>query len=123
MTMPLTKSFRETVRTRALRDIKFRKALLAEDMQVLLDGNADEGRAALRSCTNATIGFEKLGTAMGRSPKSLMRMFGPSGNPTAENLLGVIAFLQEKTGVRLQVRAVAGEHARLMTAKKAADQN
>ena len=108
MIMPLTKSFRETVQARARRDVKFRQALLAEAMQTLLDGNWEEGRAALRSCINATIGFEKLGTALGRSPKSLMRMFGPSGNPTAENLLGVIGVLQEETGVRLQVRAEAG---------------
>jgi hypothetical protein len=105
--MPLTRSFRETVQARARRDIKFRQALLAEAMQALLDGDLEEGRAALRSCINATIGFEKLGTALGRSPKSLMRMFGPAGNPTAENLLGVIGVLQDKTGVRLQVRAVA----------------
>ncbi|QWG25805.1 transcriptional regulator [Bradyrhizobium sediminis] len=105
--MPLTRSFRETVQARARRDVKFRQALLAEAMQALLDGNLDEGRAALRSCINATVGFEKLGAALDRSPKSLMRMFGPSGNPTAENLLGVIGVLQEKTGVRLQVRAVA----------------
>lgn len=105
--MPLTRSFRETVQARARRDIKFRQALLAEAMQALLDGNVGEGRAALRSCINATIGFERLGNAMGRSPKSLMRMFGPSGNPTAENLLGVIGVLQQEAGVRLQVRAVA----------------
>jgi DNA-binding phage protein len=105
--MPLTRSFRETVQARAPRDVKFRQALLAEAMQVLLDGNLKEGRSALRSCINATIGFEKLGTSLGRSPKSLMRMFGPSGNPTAENLLSVIGLLQEETGVRLQVRAVA----------------
>lgn len=74
-------------------------------MQALLDGNLEEGRAALRSCINATIGFEKLGKALGRSPKSLMRMFGASGNPTAENLLAVTGILQAKTGVRL--RAVA----------------
>jgi DNA-binding phage protein len=105
--MPLTRSFRETVQARARRDVKFRQALLAEAMQALLDGNVEEGRAALRSCINATIGFERLGKAMGRSPKSLMRMFGPSGNPTADNLLGVIGVLQQEAGVRLQVRAVA----------------
>jgi hypothetical protein len=105
--MPLTRSFRETVQARAGRDVKFRRALLTEAMQVLLDGDLDEGRSALRSCINATIGFEKLGVALGRSPKSLMRMFGPSGNPTAENLLSVIGLLQTETGVRLQVRAVA----------------
>ena len=76
-------------------------------MQALLDGSLDEGRAALRSCINATIGFEKLGAALGRSPKSLMRMFGPSGNPTAANLLGAIGVLQTETGVHLEVRAVA----------------
>jgi len=105
--MPLTRSFRETVRARAQRDVKFRQALLAEAMQALLDGKLEDGRAALRSCINATIGFDKLGAALGRSPKSLMRMFGPSGNPTAQNLLAVIVLLQDKTGVRLQVRAVA----------------
>jgi DNA-binding phage protein len=105
--VPLTRSFRETVRARAHRDIEFRQALLGEAMQALLDGNLEEGHAALRSCISATIGFEKLGLALGRSPKSLVRMFGPSGNPTAENLLGVIGLLQTETGVRLQVRAVA----------------
>jgi DNA-binding phage protein len=105
--MPLTKSFRETVQARARRGSKFRQALLGEAMQALLDGDLEEGRSALRSCINATIGFEKLGAALGRSPKSLMRMFGPTGNPTAENLLGVISVLRSETGVRLQVRAVA----------------
>ena len=104
--MRLTKSFPETVQARARRDVKFRQILLAEAAQALLDGNLDDGRAALRSCIKATIGFEKLGTVMNRSPKSLMRMFGPSGNPRAENLLGVIGILQEDAGVRLQVRAV-----------------
>jgi hypothetical protein len=61
----------------------------------------------LRSCINATIWFEKLGTALGISPKSLMRMLGPSGNPTAENLLAVIGLLQQETGVRLHARAAA----------------
>jgi hypothetical protein len=65
--------------------------LLVEATQTLLDGPLDEGHAARRSCINATIGFEKSGGALGRSPRSLMRMFGPSGNPTAENLLGVSA--------------------------------
>ena len=83
--MPLTRSFRETVQARARRDVKFRQALLAEAMQVLLDGNLEEGRSALRSCIKATIGFEKLGTALGRSSKSSMRMFGPSGK-RAESL-------------------------------------
>src|ERR1700689_706868 len=105
--MPLTRSFRETVQARASSDVRFRQALLGEGTQALLDGNLQEGLNALRSCINATIGFEKLGAVLGRSPKSLIRVFGPSGNPTAEHLLAGIGILQEETGVRLQVRAVA----------------
>jgi DNA-binding phage protein len=105
--MPLTRDFRATVQARARRDVKFRQALLAEAMQTLLDGDLEEGRSALRSCINATLGFEKLSAALGRPQKSLMRMFGPGGNPTAENLLGVIGVLQAETGVHLVVRAVA----------------
>jgi len=81
--------------------------LLAEAMQALLDGDLEEGLAALRSYINATIRFEKLGAARGRSPKSLTCEFGPSGNPTAENLLAVIGLLRAEAGVRLEVRAVA----------------
>lgn len=104
--MPLTRNFRDTVRARADRDPAFRKALFQEAVQALLQGETDDGRAALRAYINATIGFERLGEVLGRPPKSLMRMFGPVGNPTAENLLGVISVLQEETGVHLKIRAV-----------------
>ncbi len=61
----------------------------------------------LRDTINATIGFERLAAATGTPAKSLMRMFGRRGNPTAEHLLGVIGGLQRETGVRLEVTAVA----------------
>jgi hypothetical protein len=105
--MPLTKDFRRTVRARASRDAGFRKALFQEAVQGLLQGDIGAGRAAMRDYINATIGFEKLSAALGRPQKSLMRMFGPSGNPTAENLFGVIGVLQAETGVHLRVRVVA----------------
>jgi DNA-binding phage protein len=107
MTMALTRDFRQTVQARAARDPAFRKALFQEAVQTLLEGDIDAGRAAMRDYINATVGFERLSAALGRPQKSLMRMFGPSGNPTAENLLGVIGVLQAETGVHLEVRAVA----------------
>ncbi|MBR1273156.1 transcriptional regulator [Bradyrhizobium sp. AUGA SZCCT0283] len=104
--MQLTRNFRDTVRARAEREPAFRRALFQEAVQALLQGETDEGRAALRAYINATVGFDRLGEVLKRSPKSLMRMFGPDGNPTAENLLGVIGALQEATGVHLKIRAV-----------------
>lgn len=105
--MPLTRDFRKTVQDRARRDPSFREALFQEALQALFAGDVDAGKATMRDYINATLGFERLGVALGRSPKSLMRMFGSGGNPTAENLLGVIAVLQRETGVHLEVRAVA----------------
>jgi hypothetical protein len=104
--MPLTRNFRDTVRERAQRDPAFREALFQEAIESLLKGDADDGRVALRMFINATIGFEHLSKVLDRPEKSLMRMFGPSGNPTAENLLAVIRALQEETRVRLEIRAV-----------------
>lgn len=102
-----TKHFRQTIRARATRDAAFCKALFQEAVQALLQGDIDAGRAAMRDYINATIGFEKLSAALGKPQKSLMRMFGPSGNPTAENLFGVIGALQAETGVHLKVRVIA----------------
>jgi DNA-binding phage protein len=105
--MPLTRSFNATVRERATRDPAFRAALFSEAVQALLAGDLNDAKAALRAYINATIGFEKLAAATGTPVKSLMRMFGPGGNPTVANLSGVIRVLQKKTGVQLEVRASA----------------
>ncbi len=105
--MPLTRNFKDTVKDRAARDPAFREALLREAAQLLLNGDPEAGRSALRTCINATVGFDRLGEVLGRPPKSLMRMFGLRGNPTAENLLAVIHALQEEIGVRLEVHSVA----------------
>jgi DNA-binding phage protein len=105
--MPLTRSWNVTLRERATRDPAFRAALLGESVQGLLDGDLDTAKAAVRAYINATIGFDKLAAATGTPAKSLMRMFGPKGNPTAANLSEVIRVLQKKTRVQLEVRASA----------------
>ena len=102
--MALTRSFKETVKARVARDPDFKQALLTEGVGALLEGDVGTGKAVLRDYINATIGFEELGRATGTPPKSLMRMFGPRGNPQARNLFAVIEHLQKQTAVRLRVR-------------------
>ena len=104
--MPLTRDFKETVQARAERDPAFREALLKEGVECLLAGDLEAGKIVLRDYINATIGFEELGTLTNRQPKSLMRMFGPSGNPQARNLFEVISRIQQHEGVHLEVHAV-----------------
>ena len=73
----------------------------------MLSGDVDTGKTILRDYIKATVGFEKLGEATGTPPKSLIRMFGPRGNPQARNLFSVIGYLQKRAGLTLRV--VAGK--------------
>jgi DNA-binding phage protein len=101
--MALTRSFKETIKARAERDPSFRAALLTEAVDLMLSGDVETGKAVLRDYINATVGFEGLAQATGTPAKSLMRMFGPSGNPRANNLFAVISRLQKASHVRLEV--------------------
>jgi len=101
--MPLTRSFKETVKARAERDPDFRVALFKEAIEQMLSGDLETGKAVLRDYINATVGFERLAHETGTPVKSLMRMFGPSGNPRARNLFAVIDRLQKISRVRVGV--------------------
>ena len=103
--MPLTRDFRETVKARADRDPAFRAGLYQEAVQAMLDGDFGTAKILLRDVINATMGFVQLGHRTGMPEKSLMRMFGPAGNPRAENLIAVVAALKEECRVSLTVHA------------------
>ena len=103
--MALTRSFKATVQARVLADPAFRDALLQEGIESMLGGDVDTGKAILRDYIKATVGFEKLGTATGSSAKSLIRMFGPRGNPQARNLFAILGHLQKQAGLTLHVTA------------------
>lgn len=105
--MALTRSFKDFVKARVESDPAFRQALFQEAVQTLIAGDIDTAKAVLRNYINATIGFEALSEATNTPAKSLMRMFGPRGNPQARHLFGVIAVLQETTHVHLRVVADA----------------
>ena len=72
--------------------------------------NGEEtGKTVLRDYIHATVGFSELGENTNHSPKSLMRMLGPSGNPQARNLFEIVHYLQLKEKVRFRVRAAAAK--------------
>ena len=103
--MALTKSFKDLVQSRVARDPDFAAALLREGIDTMLTGDVDTGKAILRDYIKATVGFEKLGEATDTPAKSLIRMFGPRGNPQARNLFGIIGYLQKQAGLELHVSA------------------
>jgi hypothetical protein len=91
--MPLTRSFKDTVQARARRDGAFRLALLKEGIDCLIAGDVETGKVLLRDYINATVGFEELSGLTRKPTKSLMRMFGPQGNPQAKNLFQILGYL------------------------------
>lgn len=52
------------------------------------------------------LSFGELGAETGASPRSLIRMFGPTGNPQARNLFTVISHRQRHAGLTLRVTAL-----------------
>lgn len=118
---PLTRAFHEGVRTRARGDARFRAAMLVETVNELLAGNFRVGKAMLccawmhecrgrrsrgsgRDYVNASATFDGLAKQTGISRKSIHRMLGPRGNPTAESLFAVIKALQDAERITLAVK-------------------
>jgi DNA-binding phage protein len=101
--MPLTHDFKETIRARAQCDADFRQALLREAIECFLNGDLATGKAVLRDYVNATVGFQSLEKRTQIPAKSLMRMLGPKGSPSAANLSYILTALQETEGVRFEL--------------------
>jgi len=101
--MVLTTAFNETIKAKLAKSGGFRRALLKEAVGCMIAGDVETGKSVLRKYINGTIGFVKLGKALGRSPKVLMRMFSSTGNPQAKNLFEIVAYLQKIEGTVLEV--------------------
>jgi DNA-binding phage protein len=102
--MTLTKNFRDTIRDRAHKDLRFRQAMLIEAVNALLGNELSIAKSLLRDYINATISFEPLAQQVSKNSKSLQRMLSPSGNPTANSLFSVIGALQNAEGIKLTVK-------------------
>lgn len=105
--MALTRDFKQTIKARVAADPTYGTLLLAEAVELLLSGDMETGKSVMRDYINATVGFEALAAATDIPAKSLMRMFGPKGNPRADNLFAVIGALQKANGVNLSVGVAA----------------
>ena len=101
--MPLTHDFKETIRARAQKDVKFRQALLREAVECYLNGDLETGNAMLRDYVNATLGFQELEERTDIPAKSLMRMLEPKGSPSAANLSSILTALQKTEGGHVEL--------------------
>jgi DNA-binding phage protein len=101
--MALTHDIKDPVRERLRSDPLFRKALLTEIVNAMFVGDVRTAMSVLRDYVNATVGFAKLAEATKIPPTSLMRMLSASGNPRTEKLFAIIAALQKKEGLQVEL--------------------
>lgn len=106
MSKALTRPFDEIVQDRVRREPVFASALLEEAAQCMLNGELAVARNLVRDVIKGSIGYAELSRRTGTPEKSLVRMLGPNGNPTAANLSRIFVHLQRHEGISLQVRSV-----------------
>ena len=92
---------------RIKRDRKFARALYAEAMSALLEGETAEGLSMLRDLVHAEITFKELARQTGLGEKTLHRMLNRDGNPTARNLDVIVRSIAEDLGIKPRVEVAA----------------
>ena len=101
--MALTREYKKTVVARIQRDKKFARALCAEALNALLEGETEEGLSLLRDLIHAGLSFKELAEQTGLEEKALRRMLSPCGNPTTRNLFAVTKAICELLAFRPRV--------------------
>lgn len=96
--MTLKREYRDTVLARIRRDRKFARALYAEAMTAILEGETAEGLSMLRDLVHAEITFKELARQTGFGEKALHRMLSRRGNPTARSLAAIVRAIREDLG-------------------------
>jgi DNA-binding phage protein len=100
------RSLAEITQARVQHDPEFARALLQEAVRALLAGDTVAARSLIRDVIKGSIGYAELSRRTGTPEKSLVRMFGENGNPTATNLFAALTHLQQFSKVTFQVAAV-----------------
>jgi len=95
--------YKETVMARIQRDRKFARALYAEAMSALPEGETAEGLSMLRDLVHAGITFKELARQTGLGEKTLQRMLHRNGNPTARNLGLIVKRIAADLGIKPRV--------------------
>lgn len=102
--MALTRVYKETVVARIQRDRKFARALYAEALNALIEGETAEGLSMLRDLVHAEITFKELARQTGLGEKALHRMLNRNGNPTTRNLGVIVRSIAKDLDVKLRIK-------------------
>lgn len=101
--------FDDIVKESAQQDPVFRELLLPSTIDLFLGGEVQVGKISLRQTIYATIGYEKLGELMDKTPDDIKRMCHPDYDTSVNDLFEIIGHVQRHEGIRLEVKVCSGE--------------
>lgn len=116
---PYSGPYSELVEERVSRDREYAAALLAGAMECFSQGETSVARTLIRDVIKGSLGYTELSRLTGTPETSLVRMFGPSGNPTFANMANVIQRLLEANGAELEVTSISRPRRSSKTARRA----
>ena len=105
--MITTRPHSETIIARIKRDRDFARLFYAGAIEMLLEGDTVGALSRLRDLINAEISFKELARQTGLGEKSLHRMLGRKGNPTARNLGAILRSIAEDLKIKPRVEVAA----------------
>lgn len=115
---PYSGPYSELVEERVSRDPEYAALLLAGAMECFSQGETSVARTVIRDVIKGSLGYTELARLTGTPETSLVRMFGPSGNPTFTNVSNVIQRLLEAVGAELQVTSISRPRRSSKTARR-----
>ena len=101
--MPPAVAYEPIAQEMVRQDPAYAASLLEEATQALVGNELAVARNLIRHLIRGGMGYPELSRRTGTPQTSLVRMFGPKGNPTLANVAAVLAELQRHAGVRLRV--------------------
>lgn len=102
--MALTRECKDTIVKKVQEDPEFKYELLLHAFNEFINGDLAVTKALLRDYINARPQFDVVAKEMNKNTKSIQRMLGPKGNPTAENFTSLLKAVQKLEGIKFEAR-------------------
>lgn len=116
----LTRPLSELVRKSVQREPELGRLMLVRAIRYFNEGDLVMGKSTLGNYIDATTGFDELGKAIGKSPRSLKWMLKNGSNPRSSDLFALIEHLKKTERVAIEVSCKPARHARRVSTGKAA---
>lgn len=103
--MALTREFKETVMEQC-KNPEFRKALLAEALETLLEGDIATANSLLKDYLNGCGAFEEISESTGLDVTNIRRALNPKSNPTIKKVMTIIGSCLSREQVSVSTQLI-----------------